>query len=306
MKFDLSAGVQLCICRRSQHQFNGTQGRIKGIAKMKAKSMFIIAVLTAIMPITLPAATKAGEGSTTKLISVAVSAEDSAIPQDDTVLSDASTAPTAAPHGPKELLDDYEGEMAAIAQKFSATLAAITGAVQHGQLTSEQGQQISAEQYEMAEMQFELLGAWRAMLEHDLARVPGHDAETTPAPAEDNEIVTVALPFSSFELNSSALEYLRLSKSQAEAIQQVMILERQKIDPLMEQLRTAREKLLAASREHTNEKEIKGLANEQAGLLAKLIVANARMHAKVYKLLSPEQQRKLDEFTRGSDLNISR
>jgi hypothetical protein len=273
---------------------------------MKAKSMLILAILTAIMPITLPAATKSGEGSGTNPIGVALSAQDGAIPQDRAVLSGASIAPGAAPAGPKELLQDYEAGMAAIAQKFSATLAAITQAVERGQLTSEQGQKISAEQYEMAEMQFELLSAWRAMLQQDSARVPDSAAEATPAPAEDNEVLTVALPFSSFELNSSVLEYLRLSKSQAEAIQHVMILERQKIDPLMAQLRTSREKLLAAGRERTNKREIKALADEQAGLLAKLIVANAHIHAKVYKLLSPEQQRRLDDFTRRSDLIISR
>jgi hypothetical protein len=38
-----------------------------------------------------------------------------------------------------------------------------------------------------------------------------------------------------------------------------MILERQKIDPLMAQLRTSRQKLLAAGRERTNKREIKAL-----------------------------------------------
>jgi Spy/CpxP family protein refolding chaperone len=146
----------------------------------------------------------------------------------------------------------------------------------------------------------------RGVTEQDSARVPNPAAEATPAPAEDNEVLTVALPFSTFELNSSVLEYLRLSKSQAEAIQHVVILERQKIDTLMAQLRTSREKLLAAGRARTNEREIKALADEQAGLLAKLIVANAHIHAKVYKLLSPKQQRRLDDFTRKSDLIVSR
>ena len=136
--------------------------------------------------------------------------------------------------------------------------------MQRGQLTSEQGHEISAEQYEMAEMQFELLSAWRAMLEQDLAQVPVPAAEATPASVQENEIVTVALPVLSFQFNSSVAEYLKLSKSQAETIQQVMILERQKIDPLMAQLRTAREKLLAAGPERTNEKDIKALADKQS------------------------------------------
>ncbi len=273
---------------------------------MKAKSMLILAVLMATMPITLLAATKSGEGSATNPNGVAVSAQDGTISQDGAVLNSASTAHIAVPRGSKELLQDYEAEMAAIAQKFSATLAAITEAVQRGQLSSEQGQTISAEQYEMAGMQFELLSAWRAMLEQDLARVPMPPAEVSAASVKENEIVTVALPFLSFQLNSSVAEYLKLGKSQTEAIRQVMIIERQKIESLMVQLRTAREKLLAAGPERTNEKDIKALAGRQAGLLAKLIVANAHMNAKVYKLLTPEQQRRLDEFTRRSDLIMSR
>jgi hypothetical protein len=48
---------------------------------MKAKSMLILAILTAIMPITLPGATQSGEGSGTNPSGVAVSAQDGAIPQ---------------------------------------------------------------------------------------------------------------------------------------------------------------------------------------------------------------------------------
>ena len=43
------------------------------------------------------------------------------------------------------------------------------------------------------------------------------------------------------------------------------------------------------------------LADTQAGLLAKLIVANARMQSKIYKLLTPEQQGKLDNLKRSNE-----
>lgn len=273
---------------------------------MKPKSTLILVVLMAIMPIMSQAAAKSGVGSGTNPIGVAVSVGDGAIVQDGTVLSVASTTPDRASDGPNELLQGYEAEMAAIAQKFSATLAAITQAVERGQLTSEQGQKFSAEQYEIAEMQLELLSAWRVMLEEEPARLPVPAAGGTPASVQEDEIVTVALPFLPFQLNSSLAEYLKLSKPQAEAIEQVMISERAKIDPLMAQLRTAREKLLAAGLERTNDKEIKALAEQQAGLLTKLIVANAHMQGKVYKLLSPEQQRKLDDYIRRSDPITSR
>jgi hypothetical protein len=71
---------------------------------VKAKSMLIVALLIAIMPITLPAATKSRDGSATNSIGVGVSAQDGTIPQEGTVLSGASTAPTAAPRGPEGII----------------------------------------------------------------------------------------------------------------------------------------------------------------------------------------------------------
>jgi Spy/CpxP family protein refolding chaperone len=67
---------------------------------------------------------------------------------------------------------------------------------------------------------------------------------------------------------------------------------------LMTALRTTREKLLAIGSEHANEKQIKALADTEASLLARLIVANARMQSQVYKLLSPQQQKKLSDLER--------
>ena len=108
----------------------------------------------------------------------------------------------------------------------------------------------------------------------------------------------VALPFSSLQLNPSLVSYLSLTSSQVEAVQQVMMREQRNLDPLMTALRTAREKLLAIASEHANEKQVKTLADTEASLLARLIVANARMQSKIYKILSPEQQKKLSDLER--------
>lgn len=70
-----------------------------------------------------------------------------------------------------------------------------------------------------------------------------------------------------------------------------MVGERLSLQPLMTQLRIPREKLLAISSDRINEKEIKNLALAETGLLARLIVANARMQSKIYRLLSPDQQK---------------
>jgi Spy/CpxP family protein refolding chaperone len=113
--------------------------------------------------------------------------------------------------------------------------------------------------------------------------------------------VLVELPFSSLQLTPAVAERLRLKASQKEAIQQVMTRERRQIEPLIAQSRTIREKLLALDPQHGNKKQIKTLADAQAALLAKVIVANARMRSEIYKVLTPEQQRKLEDLKRSSD-----
>jgi len=204
----------------------------------------------------------------------------------------------------QEKPEDYEEAMTAITQRFSATLAAIAGAVQQGQISSEQGKEMSAEQYQRTTMQFELLSLWREIEQEGVVRIP--DAPAKPAPIQDSEIVMVALPFSSLQLNPSLAEYLSLTPSQVAAIEQVMVRERQSLQPLGTQLRTTREKLLAIGNDRMNEKEIKSLAQTEAALLAKLIVANARMQSKIYRILSPDQQKKLGDLerTQGSSAAI--
>jgi hypothetical protein len=66
---------------------------------------------------------------------------------------------------------------------------------------------------------------------------------------------------------------------------------KQNLDPLMTELRIIRDKLLTIGSEHISEKEIKGLADREASVLAKLIVASARLQSKIYRILSREQQR---------------
>ena len=215
-----------------------------------------------------------------------------------------STSPDVKTKEQQDKPEDYEGAMIAITQRFSATLAAIADAVQQGKISSEQGKEVSAEQYQLTQMQFKLLALWREIEQEDVARIP--NAPAKPAPTQESEIVMVALPFSSFQLNPSLSEYLKLSSSQVAAIQRVMVLERQSLQPLMTQLRITREKLLGIGSDRMNEKEIKSLAQAEAALLAKLIVANARMQSKIYRILSPDQQKKLADLerTQGSSAAI--
>jgi hypothetical protein len=217
-------------------------------------------------------------------------------PVADPAVTNVPASPAAAPDDPKQVLQDYDSLMIAPTQKFSATLATIAEAAKRGDLSSEQAREMSAEQYQVTHMQFELLSLWRGIEEQDSARIP--DVEAKPDSTQESEVVMVALPFSSLQLNPSLATYLSLTSSQVEAIQQVMMREQHSLEPLMTQLRTAREKLLAIGREHVNDKQVKALADTEASLLARLIVANARMQSKIYKILSPDQQKKLSDLER--------
>jgi hypothetical protein len=151
------------------------------------------------------------------------------------------------PNDPKQVLQDYDSLMVALTQKLSAPLATIADAAKRGDVSSEQAREMSAEQYQLTHMQFEPLSLWRGIEEKDLARIP--DVEAKPNSTQGNEVVMVALPFSSFQLNPSLATYLSLTPSQVEAIQRVMMWEQHGLEPLMTQLRTTRERLLAIGNE---------------------------------------------------------
>jgi hypothetical protein len=206
----------------------------------------------------------------------------------------------AVPRGPHDRLADYEGAMAAVAQQFSSKLRTIVQGAQSGQLSREQGEQLNGEQYYVARMQFELLSALHERLQQDLTRAT--DAPCEPAASREGEIVMVALPFSSLELNPSLAQYLGLNSEQVNAIQGLLSDERRNLEPLMVQMRAIKTKLLAGSADRkTSQKEIRALAAAQAGVLTKLILANFRMQARLYKLLSREQQRKLDALKQSHE-----
>jgi LTXXQ motif family protein len=263
----------------------------KGSLKMKTKLFVSLLLLTAaVAPGALAAADGGDRNDHTGRGQLLVT------PVDDPAVKNAPTSPAVAPNDPKQVLQDYDSLMIALTQKYSATLATIAEAANRGELSSEQAREMSAEQYQLTRMQFELLSLWRGVEEQDLARSP--DVEAKQDSTQESEVVMVALPFSSLQLNPSLATYLSLTSSQVKAIQEVMMREQHSLEPLMTALRTAREKVLAIGSEHVNEKQVKALADTEASLLARLIVANARMQSKIYKTLSPEQQKKLSDLER--------
>jgi Spy/CpxP family protein refolding chaperone len=262
---------------------------------MKAKLILILILMTVIPALSSAQAKSGSDRAPTN----PPAAADSLLPDPGAAVVPAGPGPA----GPEDALQEYQTVMVAIMQNFTANLAGITEAVQEGKMSSEEGKTSTAEQYLITKMQFQLLSAWRQMDKQDQDnKVPAPDDKSEASPADDNQIALVKLPFSSFELTEGVSEHLRLTESQKEAIQEVMDRERHNMEPLFVQLRSVREKLLALDVQHSNKKEIKTLADEQAASLAKFIVANARMQSEIYKLLTPEQQRELDNLKRSGEL----
>jgi Spy/CpxP family protein refolding chaperone len=258
---------------------------------MKTKLLFLLLLLAAVVVHGAPATADEGRGN-----SHTGRRQSLVTPVEEPAITTVPTGPTIAADDPNQVLQDYDSLMIALTQQFSATLATIAEAVKRGELSSEQAREMSAEQYQLTHMQFELLSLWRGIKEQDFAKTP--DVQANPDPKQENDVVTVALPFSSLQLNPSLAKYLNLTPTQVEAIQQVMIREQSIFEPLITELRVTRDKLLAIGSEHINEKQVKALANTEASLLARLIVANARVQSKIYKTLSPEQQKKLSDLER--------
>src|SRR5258707_4041503 len=251
---------------------------VKRKFQMKTRMFLSLLLLAAVVPGALAAADEAETKAHNRRDSVVV------IPVEDPAVTNVPTNTAIVPDDPKQVLQDYDSLMTALTQKFSATLATIADDAKRGDLTSEQAREMSAEHYQLTHMQFELLSLWHGIEEQDLARVP--DVEAKPDSTQENEVVMVALPFSSFQLTPSLATYLSLTPSQVEAIRQVMMREQHSVEPLMTQLRTTRERLLTIGTEHLNAKQVKALTETEANLLATLIVANARMQSKTVNILS--------------------
>jgi hypothetical protein len=200
------------------------------IMKAKVIVAFLLSIVTASQPAFTAVRRKLPNDEAPHVAMVGVSADNAH------VLADLVAIPPAIPRGPRDLLRDYELEMASIAAQFSMDLGAISNAVRTRQITREQGECVSGEPYRVAIMQFQLFSALHVILEEDIARAPAVPTEPTPSPG--GETVLVAMPFSSLQLSPTLVEYLGLTRTQAKAIQKLMDHERPTTEPLMDELRT--------------------------------------------------------------------
>jgi Spy/CpxP family protein refolding chaperone len=222
------------------------------------------------------------------------------------VLADLLAISPVIPRGPRDLLRDYELEMASIAGRLSIDLEAISNAVGTGRVSRKQGEYVSGELCQTAIMQFQVFSALHAMLEQDLAQTQAVPTSSTPLRA--GEMVLVTIPFSSLQLSPSLVEYLRLSPTQVRSIQRLMDQERPTTEPLMHELRIISAELSDATQKKPNgenEESAQRLAVRQSRLLKQLVRANSRLQQRIKDVLDPQQRKKLDYFRRASEVTVS-
>ena len=118
---------------------------------MKTKLFLSLLLLASVMPGALAASDEDDTKAHSKTNSVLVT------PVDSTSVKNVPTNPAVVPSDPTQALQDYDSLMIALTQKFSATLGTIAEAVKRGEVSSEQAREMSAEQYQIIHMQFELL-----------------------------------------------------------------------------------------------------------------------------------------------------
>ena len=102
-------------------------------------------------------------------------------------------------------------------------------------------------------------------------------------------------PDSSPDVSQAIVKYLDLTPLQIAAVQAQNEKERGRVRPLVKRLAKIRRGLIAATLEgRFDVRQVLDLAAEQSRIQEQLIVANARLQAKAYKILTVEQERKLD------------
>ena len=109
------------------------------------------------------------------------------------------------------------------------------------------------------------------------------------------DILVVSPPDSSPDLPTAIVEYLDLTPVQIAAIQAQIAEQRGQAQTLMKQLTNNRRELIATTlKGQFDIRRLRKLAAQQARILERLIIVNARMQTEVYKILTVAQQQKLD------------
>ena len=222
--------------------------------------------------------------------------------------SDQGAAMAAAPlqlsgSGPQEMKGQYPQQMEAVLQSVSQDLAQIVQAAQAGSIDRTQAEYLYVERYYVGLMRFQLL---RALYQNsDGASQRQSCSQGKTSPQSSDTIVTIAPPTSSPEVPEQLAGYLQLTPEQIAAIQVQIGNDRKQVQPLLERLESSRRALISSTLDgRYDAKKVKMLAAEQSRMMEQLIVANAMLESQLYKILTTEQQKEIDDLRRQAMASV--
>jgi len=191
----------------------------------------------------------------------------------------------------------YPARLEAVVGAMSSELGEIAQAVREGQISREQAEYLSLERYYVALTRFQLLRMLYQTTEASEPPQTYSQANTvSPAPGGSLSIPSVTC---SPDIPPQLVEFLQLTPLEIQSLQEQVVQECKKVEPLMDQLDKSRRKLMSMKLNGAaGDKEVQALAAEQSQIMKQLIVMNSQLESKLYSLLTPEQQRKVDGLVR--------
>jgi hypothetical protein len=139
-------------------------------------------------------------------------------------------------------------------------------------------------------LQFQLLSTGHQLLDHQ----PREETEPVSEVQVSGDTLVVSLPDASPDVLTAIVEYLDLTPVQIAAIQAQIAVQRGQVESLMQQLTNNRWELIATTlKGQFDIHQVRKLAAQQARILEPLIVANARLQAEIYKILTSSNSESL-------------
>jgi Spy/CpxP family protein refolding chaperone len=220
-----------------------------------------------------------------------------AVPTDTSAITAILATEPQVPLGPRDVLRNYEQGMAFVSHRTCAELAQIAQAAREGQISREQAEYVSGERYHLGMMQFQLLSTLYQIIQSEIE----NEVEQKDQSHIADGAAVVASPPPSTDIPKDMIKYLNLTQMQIAAIQTQIAEERGLVQPLVQQLATKRQALIAATLSgRFDANQVRNLAAEQSRILEQLITANVCLQTRIYKILTAEQQQKLDAMRQAA------
>lgn len=198
---------------------------------------------------------------------------------------------------PQDIKGQYAQQMDAVLQSVSQEWVQISQASREGSIDRAQAEYLYLERYYVGLMRFQLLRALYQNSDGASARQSYSQAKTSPQGSDTT--ITIAPPTSSPDVPPQLVAYLQLNPEQMSAIEAQITNDRKQVQPLLDRLESTRRALMSATLDgQYDAKKVEVLAAEQSRIMERLIVANTMLETELYKLLSPEQQQKINDLRR--------